>query len=307
VPGPSTPLPASVGEVGPAVLDHVAIAVEHWADAWPRYAVGLGGAWSSGGLNVGFGPAQLRFANDARLEVLQPWQPESNPFLRRFLDASGPGPHHLTFKVADLGAALDAVQARGFDPVGVDRSDPGWQEAFLHPRQAMGIVVQLAQAAGEWGSPPPEGFPTALRHPPASLDHVTHAVADLDRAMLLFRHVLGGSLAATGIDRTGVAFADLSWSGPLSLRLVGPGRLDDDATDLDDGDAPTGPLAAHLSDRPGRVHHLRFSLRDASSVTGATPVEDGTGAGQLGIEDGPAWAVAPDANLGARLVLVEGR
>jgi methylmalonyl-CoA/ethylmalonyl-CoA epimerase len=92
VPDPTHAGDAAGGTAGPATLDHVAIAVERWADAWPRYAVGLGGAWSSGGFNVGFGPAQLRFANGARLEVLQPWQPEANPFLRRFLDASGPGP-----------------------------------------------------------------------------------------------------------------------------------------------------------------------------------------------------------------------
>jgi catechol 2,3-dioxygenase-like lactoylglutathione lyase family enzyme len=304
VPDPSTVSPDS-GEVGPAVLDHVAIAVERWADAWPRYAVGLGGTWSSGGFNIGFGPAQLRFANDARLEVLQPWQPESNPFLRRFLDASGPGPHHLTFKVADLGAALDVVRARGFDPVGVDRTDPTWQEAFLHPRQAMGIVVQLAQAAGEWMSPSPEGFPTALRRPPASLVHVAHAVDDLDRALLLFRDLLGGTVRTTGIDRTGVTFVDLSWSGPLSLRLVGPEHAGDEP--LDGGPVRRGPLVEHLAGRPGRVHHLRFSLPDASSVAGAVPVGSAADAARVGIEDVPAWVVAPDANLGARLVLVEGR
>ncbi len=95
-----------------AALDHVAVAVERWADAWPRYAVELGGAWSSGGFNVGFGPAQLRFANGARVEILQPWEPEENPFLRRFLDRHGPSPHHLTFKVPDLASAIDQAPPR---------------------------------------------------------------------------------------------------------------------------------------------------------------------------------------------------
>jgi hypothetical protein len=52
------------------VLDHVAVAVERWADAWPRYVSGLGGKWASGGFNVGFAPAQVAYTNGAELEVL---------------------------------------------------------------------------------------------------------------------------------------------------------------------------------------------------------------------------------------------
>ena len=107
-----------------AVLDHVAVAVERWPDAWPTYAVELGGRWSSGGLNVGFGPAQLRYANGGRVEILQPWKAEDNPFLRRFLDRHGPGPHHLTFKVPDLVGALDLARDAGFAPVAVLMPDP---------------------------------------------------------------------------------------------------------------------------------------------------------------------------------------
>ncbi|HUO47911.1 MAG TPA: VOC family protein [Acidimicrobiales bacterium] len=303
--------PAGDGQVGPAMLDHVAVAVEQWADAWPRYAVDLGGAWSSGGLNVGFGPAQLRFANGARLEVLQPWKPEANPFLRRFLDTNGPGPHHLTFKVTDLDRALDAAAAGGFDPVGVDRSDPTWQEAFLHPRQATGIVVQLAQAAGEWVSPPPEGFPTDRRYPPASLEHVTHAVADLGPALALFRDLLGGTVRGQGTDGTASRrFVDLGWSGPLALRLVGPADGNGERSG-DGGGRRAGALAAHLAGRPGRVHHLRLAVPEPWTVPGTVPCDgDGDVAGAssaLGVGDEPAWLVEPADNLGARLVLVEGR
>src|ERR1039458_2429866 len=72
------------------------------------------------GMNIGFAPAQLRFANGGRVEILQPWQPEDNPFLRRFLDRHGPSPHHLTFKVPDLASAIERAHDAGFSPVGVD-------------------------------------------------------------------------------------------------------------------------------------------------------------------------------------------
>ena len=295
---PETTLsPAGHGTAGPAVLDHVAVAVERWADAWPRYAVDLGGSWNSGGLNIGFGPAQLRFANGARVEVLQPWQPESNPFLRRFLDTNGPGPHHLTFKVADLPAALDAVRAGGFDPIGVDLSDPTWQEAFLHPRQATGVVVQLAQAAADWTAPAPEGFPAHRRHPPAALDHVTHVVADLDGALVLFRDLLGGSVERSGDAGPGLGSVDLRWSGPLGLRLVGPAGEPGTGTRADDG------LATHLAGRPGRVHHLHFTLDDPGDVADAAAADGLARADLLGVDAEGAWVVQPQDNLGARLVL----
>src|SRR3954470_17744736 len=125
-------------------LDHVAVAVEQWGDAWPRFVGVLGGRWMSGGKGPGFAPSQLGFANGMRVEVLEPHLVEVNDFLRRFLDRSGPGPHHLTFKVPDINTALAATEAAGYRVVNVDLSDPMWKEAFLYPKDATGVVVQLA-------------------------------------------------------------------------------------------------------------------------------------------------------------------
>ena len=274
----------------------MALAVEHWSDAWPRYAVELGGDWASGGLNVGFGPAQLRYANGARIEILQPWETEANPFLRRFLDQHGPGPHHLTFKVPDLVGALDAARAAGYAPVGVDLSHPEWMEAFIHPRQATGIVVQLAQAAVAWESTAPEGFPTLRRTPAATIVRATHAVADMASAMALFHDLLGGRLLrrATSSDHTWES-ADLSWSGPPTLRLVAPVGSESP------GDSA---LVAWLAGRPGRLHHLMVSDTDPATVAGAVPAA--AVAGWAPSDDGPAWVVEPDRNLGTRLLVVDG-
>lgn len=278
-----------------ATLDHVAVAVERWADAWPRYVTNLGGRWSSGGANVGFAPAQLAYANGARLEVLQPWQSDANPFLRRFLDSSGPGPHHLTFKVQDIGVALAAVEDAGLTPVSVDLSDPGWKEAFLQPRQAWGTVVQLAQAAGSWQSPPPEGFPTAGPATPAELVRVTHAVADLDGALALFVGILGGTVV--GDDRVsdnGWVAATVSWGGPLLLQLVAP---------QDTGTA--GPLVHWLGGRPGRVRHLVFARTGAVAGPGLA-VEQAAVPGVLPGES-VTEVVEPNDNHGTRLVVIGSR
>ncbi len=277
--------------ISDASLDHVAVAVERWSDAWPRYAVELGGQWTSGGVNVGFSPAQLRYANAGRVEILQPWHPEDNPFLRRFLDRHGPGPHHLTFKVPDLASALDDARHAGFTPVGVDLSNDDWKEAFLHPRQATGIVVQIAQASHLWQSPPPEGFPAERSELAASLERVTHAVADLDTGLALFEGLLGGQRAGQGVGPDGSwAWVDLRWAGPLAVRVVAPA-------------APgRSPLADWLGPWPGRLHHLAFEVPgDAPMAT------DGAGAspGVPGVLPGDATArvIDPADNHGTRLVL----
>ena len=100
-------------------LDHVAVAVEQWADAWPHFAVDLGGEWVSGGAGPGFSPMQLRYANEMKVEVISPHRVDVNDFLRRFLDRRGPGPHHLTFKVPDIRDALGRCEAAGISPVNV--------------------------------------------------------------------------------------------------------------------------------------------------------------------------------------------
>lgn len=289
--------PQSSGTV-PAVIDHVAHALERWELGWPRYVGSLGAGWRSGGANLGFAPSQLAFANGARIELLAPYEAERNPFLRRFLDRHGPGPHHLTFKVPDLDDALDAIAAHGMQAVNVDRSDPGWQEAFIHPRQAGGIVVQVAQSTQAWESPPPEAFPTPA-DPAAALVRATHAVSDLAAAVDLFVGLLGGRpsppLADGTEDRAAsdLEVVDVSWDAPIVVRLVGPRHQA----------SPPPPLAAWLGGAPGRLHHVAIACADPGAVPGAVPL-DGT---EIGVVPGDAAAavVRPEDNFGLRLVLCQ--
>ena len=261
-------------------LDHVAVATERQADAWPRYAGDLSGTWVSGGESIGFHAAQISYANGMKVEVLEPHLVEQNDFLRRFLDANGQGPHHLTYKVADIRAALGAAEGAGFTPVGVDLRDVQWQEAFLHPKQAHGVVVQLAQAEGSWESPPPPDLPPPAASAPATLDRVTHVVASLDGAAALFRDLLGGREVDTG-TLDGGSFLELAWPGGGAVRLVEAPAADEAASGW----------RAWLDGRAGRVHHLAFTVADPASVPDATADGDGR------------WVVPPERNLGVRLVL----
>ncbi len=289
----------NVSTIDGVVLDHVAHAVPGWQEVWDRYATDLGAEWLSGGLSTGFAPGQLRFGNGAKLEVLMPNAVEFNDFLARFLAHSGPGPHHLTFKVPDLDSTLAALKEAGYVPIGVDRSDPEWMEAFVHPRQASGVVVQVAQALNDWTSPPPDRFPTARRQRkegggmarPASLLWVVHAVAMLAEARSLFVDVLGGRIVSEGFDDFGRGTLDLNWGGPLGLRLVTPTSQADD------------PLRGWLSDRRGRIHHLHLTVDEPGELPDSRPLVPPSPVGSSGARQGTFHEIPADKNAGLRLVV----
>lgn len=124
-------------------LDHIAIGVRSIAVCGPWIESALGGVRREGGPSPGFDWVQWAFANDARLELIEPTG--KHGFLHRFLERQGVGVHHVTFKVPNLELAAARARAAGYEIVGYDDSLPGWKECFLHPKQAQGIVVQFAE------------------------------------------------------------------------------------------------------------------------------------------------------------------
>ncbi len=252
-------------------FDHVAVAGESGRVLEARYGGQLGGEPLAGGRSPGFVWAQLEYANGAVVEMLEPDRVEENDFLRRFLDRSGPGPHHLTFTVPSLRVALEEAAAAGYAPVAIDESDPDWKEAFLHPRDAPGVVVQLAESH-EHHDHPVHG-PSS---PWAAWVYVAHAVRSLVDGLRLFEGLLGGVRSRDGTG-PGHRWVELAWRGPGHVRLLEP-------------DGP-GVLDEWLGDHSGHVHHLAFAITDPAAVPDAV-ARDGH------------WWVEPAANHGTRLLLV---
>jgi methylmalonyl-CoA/ethylmalonyl-CoA epimerase len=200
-------------------LDHVAIAVPQVGDALSWLVAKLGGRPFSAGPGPGFKFWQFSFARGGVIEVLQPEGPPDG-FLHRFLAARGPGIHHVTFKVPDLRAAIERAGRHGYQVVGVSELHPAWKEAFLHPKQAQGIVVQLAEShpelePEEW-SQASFPFPPLPKEAPQPADvlGVRLRATDEKLARRQWQELLGGECRA---ERGALVFR---WpDSPLAVRV----------------------------------------------------------------------------------------
>jgi methylmalonyl-CoA/ethylmalonyl-CoA epimerase len=204
-----------------AVLDHVAIAAHELRDGWNLFGGVLGGSWVYGGDSPGFWWGQLRFRGGPKIELLKPTGGPDAAFLERFLAARGAGPHHLNFIVPDISETLARVRAVGIEPVQVSLANPAWKEAFLHPKDAHGIVIQVAEQSG----PPPElAAPAQLPVPgvPSAFAVVEHHVTDLDSALRLFAEALDGKVVGRP-DAGGPSVADVTWENGARVRLTETG------------------------------------------------------------------------------------
>lgn len=133
--------------ISDAKLDHVAIAVHDIAKATPLFAGALGGRFLFAADNEeqGFRFAQFVLPSGGKIELVAPLSDDG--FVARFLERRGEGVHHITLKSEDISAALAELAAAAVPVmmVSVDRSE--WKEAFIHPRDANGVLVQIAQSA----------------------------------------------------------------------------------------------------------------------------------------------------------------
>ncbi len=228
------------------VLDHVAIGTRELADGWDLFGGLLGGSWVYGGDSPGFWWGQLQFRTGPKVELLTPAGGPDAAFLERFLASRGAGPHHLNFIVPDISMALSRVRAVGIEPVQVSLSNAAWKEAFLHPKDAYGIVIQVAEQSGP---PPVLVAPAQLPAPGPSSAFalIEHYVADdMDAAVRLFQEAFEGEVVSRQ-DAPEASTAELTWENGARLRLVL-------ATPAVGGAGPR---------HGGRPGHLRFSRAGA--------------------------------------------
>jgi methylmalonyl-CoA/ethylmalonyl-CoA epimerase len=84
----------------------------------------------------------------AEMQLVSPYDQSS--VISSFLMKRGQGFHHVTFEVEDLEGAVRELEAKGVtiasrhtyqEPL----EGSSWKDAFIHPRDAFGVLVQLIQ------------------------------------------------------------------------------------------------------------------------------------------------------------------
>lgn len=83
-----------------------------------------------------------------QLELLCPYDPSS--VLSHFLMKQSQGFHHLSCEVDSLDDAISELEAKGLEVVSRHRYEEilegfQWEGAFLHPKDAFGILIHLVQ------------------------------------------------------------------------------------------------------------------------------------------------------------------
>lgn len=82
---------------------------------------------------------------ESRIQLLRPLGPETP--VGRFIERRGEGVHHVGYGVSDLKGALEQLEAAGvrlIDPEPRPGSR-GTMVAFVHPKSAGGVLVELVQ------------------------------------------------------------------------------------------------------------------------------------------------------------------
>lgn len=128
-------------------IDHIAIAVPDLGEAIDYYRETFGAVVDHREVveSDGVEEALLKVA-ESYIQLLTPVNPDST--VAKWLDKKGgPGIHHIGYRVSDCGVALDAVKAQGFRVLD-EQPRPGSRGttvAFIHPKDALGTLIELVQ------------------------------------------------------------------------------------------------------------------------------------------------------------------
>jgi methylmalonyl-CoA/ethylmalonyl-CoA epimerase len=129
-------------------MDHVCMVVPKLDERLPMLTELFGmkvlGRWENS--QAGYNGATLEVpGSSTQWELLEPSGDDS--FLVRFLRDRGPGLHHVTFEVASVEKATEALKQYGMEPFG-GRNYEKYKEVYVHPRDSGGVLFQLYE--GDW-------------------------------------------------------------------------------------------------------------------------------------------------------------
>lgn len=170
-------------------IDHVSIAVRDYEKARQFFQDILGAIPGAGADDdsLKFFWKIFSLGDLSRVELITPTNTGS--FLDGFLQNREGGIHHITLQVDNILHARQKLEKTGIPYFGYHEYPGGvWKELFIHPRDAFGVLIQLAEfTADDWLSP-------EIRFQDSSKFKVQ---SEGDSLILSFPHPGGGIFNAT--------------------------------------------------------------------------------------------------------------
>jgi len=150
-------------------LDHIGIAVRNIAEARKFYQDILGARflYESENREDHFKFCELDL-NGVIIELLEPMAESS--FLRKFLEKRGEGLHHLTLRVTDTKQKAAELKRQGVRVIDETEWSPASYEAYISPRSAHGVLIQIGS-----------GYPTLSDDPAWLNPQAVSAYRDLKK------------------------------------------------------------------------------------------------------------------------------
>ena len=135
-------------------IDHVSLAVQDYEGAVEFYTKILGAVSQYNGTdnNLKYYWETFALGDLSRFEIIKPTGKGS--FLENFLKDKEGGIHHLVLQTPDIEMTREILEKNDIPYFGFQNYGDRWKELFIHPKDAFGVLLQIAEfKASDWLSP----------------------------------------------------------------------------------------------------------------------------------------------------------
>ncbi|MHA2039365.1 MAG: VOC family protein [Promethearchaeota archaeon] len=135
-------------------IDHVSLAVQDYKGAVEFYTKILGAISQYNGTdnNLKYYWETFALGDLSRFEIIK--STGRGSFLENFFKRRGNGVHHLVLQTPDIKKAKHILENNNIPYFSYNDDGEKWKELFIHPKDAFGVLLQIAEfKADDWLDP----------------------------------------------------------------------------------------------------------------------------------------------------------